>query len=344
MNDINEYDIATTKVRRYLIDTLRWPDQLISNYGRVPVKIGGATVWADLVCYISDHQKASPWLLVEIKRPRESLEQAVPQAESYAIILGARFFAVTDGDDYQFYVTGGSQGRSLQLDGYSLLPTTTHLNTGAQFVYFPPILDSLVEQFVIGLRREAKFLDDTKNHDRCIKQLNHKIFRHIGKITKQDLKQAIEDYVMMKPPNRNTVYAEIDKNFSKVKNFLTFLAEFSGDPVENINYLCNESSPIKIRGGGIFFITQLLASAHLNKYVVLEENVSRALRHLGITDILVQNDTGNGYVYINEICKKLWQDKLSSRLKEFDFGMSAPTHNFLWHYYVYFRKNGTWSQ
>lgn len=105
-----------------------------------------------------------------------------------------------------------------------------------------------------------------------------------------------------------------------------------------------ESNSLKIRGGGIFFITQLLAAAHPDEYVVLEENVSKALRHLGITDIFVQNDTGNGYIYINEICKKLYRDKLKNRLKDFDFGMSAATHNFLWHYYVHYRENGIWFQ
>jgi hypothetical protein len=206
------------------------------------------------------------------------------------------------------------------------------------------MLDSLVDQFVTGLHKEPKFLDDTKNHDKCVRQLNQRIFQKLSKITQQELKQAIQDHVMMKPPNRNTVFGEIDKDFSKVKKFLAFLAEFSGDPVTNVNELCNDSSALKIRGGGIFFITQLLAAAHPDKYVVLEENVSRALRHLGITDILVQNDTGNAYIYINEICKKLYQDKLKNRLKEFGFGMSAATHNFLWHYYVHYRKNGIWER
>jgi len=341
---MNEYEIATKKVRPYLTDTLQWPDQLISNYGRVPVQIGRATVWADFVCYISENQKVAPWLLVEVKKPGESIEQAIPQAESYAIILGARFFAVTDGENYQFYMTGRSQGRSIQLKDASLLPTITYLNMGAEFIQFPPMLDNLVDQFVIGLHKEPKFLDDTKWHDRCVRQLNQKVFKQLSKITQQELKQAIEDNIMMNPPNRNAVFGQIDKDFSKVQQFLAFLVEFSGDPVVNVNDLCSESSSLKIRGGGIFFITQLLAAAHPDKYVVLEENVSKALRHLGITDILVQNDTGNGYVYINEICKKLYQDKLKNRMKEFDIGMSAATHNFLWHYYVHYRKNGIWFQ
>jgi len=44
------------------------------------MKEGGATVWADFLCYISDHHKATPWLLVEVKQPGDPLEQAVPYA------------------------------------------------------------------------------------------------------------------------------------------------------------------------------------------------------------------------------------------------------------------------
>ena len=132
---MNEYEIATTKVRPYLTDTLLWPDKLISNYGRVPVQIGTKIAWADFVCYASEHQKAIPWLLVEVKRPDEPIGQAVPQAESYAIILGARFFAVTDGNDYRFYITGASQGKAIQLADASNIPipTTMHLETGTEF-------------------------------------------------------------------------------------------------------------------------------------------------------------------------------------------------------------------
>jgi hypothetical protein len=340
---MNEYEIATTKVRPHLTETLLWPDKLISNYGRVPVQIGTKIAWADFVCYASDHQKAIPWLLVEVKRPEEPLGQAVPQAESYAIILGARFFAVTDGNEYRFYITGASQGKAIQLADVSNLPipTTMHLETGTEFIHFPPIVDILIDQFVTGLRDEPKFFEDTKDHDNNSKQLNQQIFQKLDKITQNELKAAIEDNFMMKTPNRNTVFDQIDKDFSKVKKFLKFLAEFRGDPVENINRLCNDSS-FKIRGIGLFYITQLLAAAHQDEYVVLEENVSKALQYLGIIDIFVQNDSGNGYVYINEICKKLYQDKLKDRLKEFDFGMSAATHNFLWHYYAHYREKHIW--
>ena len=62
---------------------------------------------------------------------------------------------------------------------------------------------------------------------------------------------------------------------------------------------------------------------------------------MGVTAILVKNDTANGDVYINEICKKLFKEKLKHRLlehrlKDYGFGL-ASVHNFLWHWYVNFR-------
>jgi len=336
---MNEVEIASTTVRPYLRDKVGWPDQLISPYGRVPVQIGTGIVWADFVCYISYHRRAVPWLLVEVKCPGESPEQAVPQAESYAIILRSPFFAVTDGQQFDFYMTGNSQGRSIKLNTFPSRPTKAYLQTGAEFVHFPAIIDQLVESFVIGLQQDKRFLDDTKRHEENVRQLNQKIFQELTRITPQTLKTAIENHVMIKPPNKNAVFSEIDGDFSKVMKFLKTIDGFEGDPVQNIKSLCEE---FKIRGGGIFFITQLLAGAHPNEYVILEANVSKALRQLGITDILVQNDTANGYIYINEICKKLYEEKLRERLKKWGFGLAA-THNFLWHYYAYYRQNGVWS-
>lgn len=335
---MNEHEIASTRVRPYLRDKLGWPDKLISHYGRVPVQIGAGTVWADFVCYISQHHRAVPWLLVEVKRPGEPPEQAVPQAESYAIILRSPFFAVTDGDQFDFYMTGDSQGRSIKLNTSPSSPAAEYLQAGAEFVHFPVIIDQLVDAFVAGLEKDKKFLDDTNKHEEDVKQLNRKVFQELTRITPQMLKEAIEDHLMIKPPNKKAMFIEIDEDFNKVKKFLKAISEFQGDPVQNIKSLCEES---KIRGGGIFFITQLLAGAHPNEYVILEANVSKALRHLGITDILVLNDTANGYIYINDICKKLYEEKLKDRLSKWRFGLPA-THNFLWHYYAHYRENGVW--
>ncbi|HEX3033801.1 MAG TPA: type I restriction enzyme HsdR N-terminal domain-containing protein [Thermodesulfobacteriota bacterium] len=340
---MNEYEVAMEKVLPFIRNNLRWPEQLISAYGRVPVQIGGSTVWADFVYYISKNQKAVPWLLVEVKQPGAPLEQAFPQAESYSLILGARFFCVTDGEKFEFYMTENSQGKSINLQNSPPIPSSEYLEVGVEYISFPPQVDNLVELFLVGLKEEDKFLYDTEYHREATKQLHEKVFQRIDSLSPEELKDTFKRYMMMKPPNKNQMFKQIDEDFGKLKEVLKFTRDFAGDPVININRLMDRNGNFYLKGGGIFFITQLLAGAHPNEYVVLEDNVSRALRYLGVTDILVKNDTANGYVYINEICKKLFKDKLEQRLKDknYDFGLVA-LHNFLWHYYVHYRITKKW--
>jgi len=336
---MNEYEVAMAKVLPYIHKDLGWPEQLISGYGRVPVQIGSSTVWADFVCYITKDRKPVPWLVIEVKQPGASLQEALPQAESYSLILDSPFFCVTDGDRFHFYITGNSQGESINLQNPPSAPSSEYLKPGK--ISFPPLIDNLIELFLIGLKEENKFLDDTRRHDEAIKQLHEKVFQRINSLTPEELKNALDKHMMIKQPNKNALFKQIDEDFGKFKRFLNFIRDFTGDPVINIAQLLDKRGGLYIKRGGIFFITQLLAGSHPSDYVVLEENISRALRYLGITDILVKSDTANGYVYINEICKKLFKDKLEDRLKKYGFGL-ASVHNFLWHYYVFYRTKNKW--
>jgi hypothetical protein len=338
---MNEHEIAIQKILPYLRKSLRWPERLISSYGRVPVQIGSSTVWADFVCYIAKGHKPAPWLLVEVKQSGAPLEQAVPQAESYSLILGAPFFCVTDGREFQFFSSGSSQGTSIRLQAHPPIPAAEYLAAGVEYVSFPPIIDGLIELFLAGLRDEPKFLADTRKHDADARALHDKVFQRISVLSPQDVKRAIEDHVMIKRPNRNRIFSKIDQNFAKFKALLKFMRDFLGDPAVNINRLLDHQGPFYIPGAGLFFISQLLAGAHPDEYVVLEEAVPNSLRCLGITDILVKNDTANGYVYINDICKKLFRDKLKPRLTEYGFGLAA-VHNFLWHYHTHYRVVKKW--
>lgn len=338
---MNEYEIAMERVLPHIRDNLGWPEQLISAYGRAPVQIGSSTVWADFVCYISKDEKPIPWLLVEVKQPGVYLDEALPQAESYSLILGAPFFCLTDGNEFNFYMTGDSQGKSISLQSSPPIPSSKYLATGVEYISFPLQIDNLIELFLVGLKEESKFLDDTKKHDEDAKQLHDKVFQRVDLLSPQELKETLDTHIMMKPPHKNLYFKQIDEDFGRFIRMLKFIRDFPGDPVININQLMDKTGSLYIKGGGIFFITQLLAGAHPNEYVVLEENISRALRDLSVIHILVKNDTANGYVYINEICKKLFKDKLQHRLKDYGFGLAA-VHNFLWHYYVYYRTTKKW--
>lgn len=154
----------------------------------------------------------------------------------------------------------------------------------------------------------------------------------------------------MKIPNRNAILSAIREDFNKFKAFLKFIAEFTGDPVPvyELNRLLDRDSTLHVKGAGLFFVTQLLAAAHPGEYIVLEDKVAKALKDLNMTDVLVPTDVVNGYLFVNDICKKMYEEKLESRILAGDYGLAAgfelvAVHNFLWHYYAFYKQGKPWS-
>lgn len=345
---MDEYQIATKSVLPYLKEVLKWPPELIKGYGRVPVQVGTSTRWADFVCYIVRANKPYPYLLVEVKQEGLDLEQMVPQAESYSLILGVPFFCVTDGDKYHFYLTGNSQGNSIKLQNEVPRPSEETLQVGIDFIQLPPQLDPLVDLFFQALKTDSKFLKDTRAHSTDLKYWNKKIFANLSSIAYADLENAICHKMMVKVPNRKTILKTAKKEPGRFRKFLKFIADFKDDSEYELNRLLDPKRDLHIRGAGLFFVTQILAAAHPNEYVVLEANIARALKDLHLTDVVVNTDIINGYVYTNEICKKIYRDKLQTRLQKGHFGLAAgfelvTVHNFLWHYYAFYKQEKSWN-
>lgn len=343
---MNESEIAEKRVLPFLINDLKWPKELISPYGRVPVQIGANMVWADFVCSISIGGKGIPWLLVEVKKTGIPLEQAVPQAESYSLILGARYFCVIDGNEGnepQFYATGDTQGQRIRLQSSPSFPSAEYLKPRIDTLSFTSDIFNIAELFIKGLKEEPRFLSDTEEHEEKLIRIYEGLFGNIDVLKSKDIKEIIDKNLMIKLPNKNEVFKQIDNNLGRFKNLLRLLLQFKGDTVANLDKALDKEEPYHIKGGGPFFITQLLAGAHMNEYVVLEDNISKSLQFLGITDIMVKSDTAKGYVYVNDICKRIFKEILEQRLRTagFNFGLAA-VHNFLWHYYVHYREKGKW--
>ena len=61
---------------------------------------------------------------------------------------------------------------------------------------------------------------------------------------------------MIKPPNENKLFKQIDENFDKVKGVLKFIRDFEGDPVINIDRIMDKNENLYLKGCGIFFISQ----------------------------------------------------------------------------------------
>jgi len=343
-----EQVIARQKVLPYIENELKWPPGLISDYGRVPVQTGTSVKWADIVCFATRQNRPSPYLVVEVKKKKDDLGQSVPQAESYALMLGCPFFCLTDGIIFDFYLTGASQGESIRLQGRIPLPTKEGLSSNLEYMPFPPELDPLIDLFFQALRNEPKFLDDTKWHSKCLKYWNKNIFSRLNDVTKKDLKIGIEGNMMPgREPVKQAILATVDDNFEKVRRLLEFLRDWKGDPLDNLNSLIDRKGSRHLDMFGPFIITQLLAGAHPKKYIILQDNIARALRDLGMTGVAVKTDVANGYLYANEICKRIYRNKIKDRLLGESFGLApgcelAAVTNFLWHWYDNYRNGKPW--
>jgi hypothetical protein len=341
---LNEHEVAEKIVKPHLVNSLGWKKDLVSEYGRVPIQVGRKNVWADYVFYITINGKRQAYLLVEVKKTNQSLEDAVLQAESYSLILHAPFFCATDGRKYDYFITGNSQGNSIKLRSIPPTPNGEYLRSE---VIFSPNIDYLVQLFIKGLKEDHAFRKDTLDHVRAATELREKIFdRNIDSLSSDYLKLVLGDRknIMNKKPNIETIFKQ---DFKKIGKMLEYIKSSRDDPLKTIQRLIgsNEDDPanLAVKGAKLFFVTQLLSAAHPDKYVALHEIISRSLKDLDITDIIVKPDSANGYVYINEICKRLYSEKMKHELEKEGFDLKLwGVHQFLWHYYAYYKDTKKW--
>lgn len=76
--------------------------------------------------------------------------------------------------------------------------------------------------------------------------------------------------------------------FKKPKN-LYYIKNIKSNTLSEIQPLLTPA--MKIKGGNIFFISQLLAAAHLDKFMVIDHHIAHALKELGLTDIVLNHDS-----------------------------------------------------
>ena len=256
---------------------------------------------------------------------------------------------MTDGECYRFFLTGKSQGDCVELQSQPPLPSEDSLPTRMDFVQFPPELAPLVDSFFHALKNDPEFLDDTIWHSECLEYWNKIVFANVSGVTRRELRKGITDWMMVRrAANRNSLLETVDNDFARIRNVLRFIADFHRDSIQDLNLLLDPRSALHIRGAGLFVITQLLASAHPGKYLILQDNIALALKDMHMTDVVVKTDVANGYIYANEVCKRIYKQKLHEKIKKGTFGLAkgfelAAVTNFLWHYYVHYKKSQRWT-
>lgn len=365
---MNEKEIAETKVIPYL-EGLGWPKQLITQYGKVPVQIGTEVKWADLVALIVDENNAAiPYLVVEVKTALSNLNEILAQTDSYSKLLDAQYFIVTDGKNYLFYQrrqTGGYikiNGIPIPDKSHLTIAEETKFKTGFILCAKPSLdttrqasqyreLETKIDNYFdlmafkkhyLGKSRQYSLRHDITAHYRCVKWIYHFIHNDIDSLTRKEFKDNFENSIMCyKRPNINRIYSEVDDNIGKIKSFLKFIRDFEGDPEENLTRLFDPNDELHINGMGPFVISQFLAGAHPRDYAIIEDRMVNTMKSLNLIDTKVKSGTPKGYLYINEICKKLLRDffgkkieenrkKLNFKIDE-EFGL-VVIHEFFWEY------------
>ena len=368
---MNEVEIAEKHVIPFL-EGLGWSRQLITKYGRVPIQMGTEVKYADIVAFFIDNNDiAFPYLVVEVKRTIDNLEEVEAQANSYSKQLDTQIFVVTDGSEYKVYQ------RSL-FGGYIRIndipvPEKTHLTpndkTDFKFAYVmcedPPLgIAKFTVQFRVLEREIEDFFDlvaenrfyvgtngyslrrDITGHYKNMAGINELVHSESDLLTSELFKSAFENYVMCeKKPNVTRIYDEVDNNFDKVKQFLKFIGDFEGNPQENLTLLFDKNSEVHVNGMGPFIISQFLAGAHPMEYTIIEDRMVNTMKDHKLIDVRVHPNTPKGYLYINDMCKRLLNDLFKRKIEERkdtlgfevedDLGL-VVMHEFFWEYGVFF--------
>lgn len=356
---MSEKEIWEKYVKPYLLN-LGFLEELISGYGKVPIRTSPFGVYyADGVCYIMRGEERKPYLVVEVKRPGERLDYSQP--EFYAFMLNAPFFAITNGEEWNWYLKAESQGKSIPLEN-----PPTPLEIGKSEIRAPVFeISSEVREFItsfeqkldeddvscnennlisyredgcVGCPMRDCLLGDAVWHATCSDRIRTILQKaDIKSMSSENLiklYESLREWLMIKRPLIDVVISEISENPEKVKRALCSLYN------ENISIKDRFDELSKIKGFGPFMISQLLFSVNRKKYVVIEANVLEALRSLRIVEILPRPERirGQDYLYINEVCNNLMQKGFKKHL---ELGL-ALVHDFLWHFERAYRITGDW--
>lgn len=340
---MSEREIAEKKVKPRLFE-MGFAEDQISDYDSVFVQFGTNTGRVDFVGYYLKGDQKLPFLVVEVKASLSSTDQI--QAESYAQRLDAPFFAVTDGKDWHWFLTGNGQSNSIRLRDCPL-----------------PLLfkrDSL-PQIAINHRKDLKELislyEDKLSHDvkKCpvdykncsymerpyvecegclvwnttwlnwtLDQLS-KLYANFQKMSAAHLVAILGSQDVLwsvYPQNRRIISEWIEDNVAETKNTLAYLLDETVPIEDRFDNLV--SGNYHIPGIGPFLATMLIAGIKRENYTVISNMNLQGIKRLGLIELQPSNVTGIDYVNFNKIMLKLSE----TFTDKFAFGKTILVHDF----------------
>jgi hypothetical protein len=333
---MSEIDVAFNKVKPYL-KSIGFNDDNIRGYGRVPVQNGTKVSWADFVCYhFSKFNQRKAFCVVEVKECSDKdVELSIPQAESYSQRLDAPFFCCTNGDKHMWFMTGRSQGDYIRLENAPTLPTKELLKKPAK-VFIPSVLLESIRHFETKIKEKKGIYEDSKWHHDATENLHRVIADQKLRQDKLLVLTTLQNETM-KSMGKSTVLQHINSNYYVFLKLLDHLRD-TNVPIDiRINNCIGKHATYGIPQAGLFFVTQLLAGLFPLEYTVIHPDAAIAVQKFELSDIHLQANTVNEYLYFNEICVEL-----NNHFENpFHFNLSY-VHNFLWHYEKEYSRNGYW--
>ena len=340
---LSERKTAEEKVKPDLMK-MGFSEDLISDYDSVLVRFGTNTGRVDFVCYYRKGDEKLPFLVVEVKTAKEDIDPI--QAESYAQRLDAPFFAVTNGKEWHWYLTGKGQSNSIRLRNRPLpLFYEKPLTRKGGIEHKKDVLE-LVRLYEDKLKKDAtkcpvKYTScafTERPYEECEECLVWNVVWINWALKKlSQLYGNFEDMSVSKlanilgnpgilwgiyPPNIKMIRKWVQQNPEKTK--------------ETIAYLVNENIPIETRfdsvvsgrhhinGIGSFLASMLFAGLNREKYTIISNRNLEGLKRLGLIDIQPTYFAGIDYVNFNRTMLELsefFRDDLG-------FGRSALVHDF----------------
>lgn len=343
MRYLSERRIAEEKVKPYLIKR-GFSDDLISDYDSVLVQFGTMTGRVDFVCYYVRGDRKLPFLVVEVKSSEENLDPL--QAESYAQRLDAPFFAVTNGNEWHWYLTGKGQSNSIRLNDCPL--PLAHLQPMAQAIeieHKKEVLE-LIKVYEDKLKNDSKRCP--QNYKKCsfmerpYRECDSCLVWNVVWInwSLDQLAKLYAEFRRMRVSHLVAILASRDVLWSIYPQNALMISKWIRNDVQRakdtIAYLINEKIPIEERfdnvvsgkyhipGIGPFLASMLFAGLDRRKYTIISNRNLEGLRRLGLIDTQPSVFKGIDYLNLNNLMLRL-----SEHFKdEFGFGNTALVHDF----------------
>lgn len=333
---MNEFEIAMEKVLPKLINDYGFNKECIDGYGRVPIQVGARLIWADFVCYYYRNNTKNPFCVIEVKNcGDDQVDFAVPQAESYAQRINAPFFCCTNGNKYNWFMTGNAQGHNIELSSAPTLPQKEYLKKPEK-LFISAHLFEAINNFENAIKKKGEIYEDSRVHNEQTNNLSVALWdANILNNSKKMLKILQDNTIDGRSKNNYTDI--INKDYQSFLELIKWLKKENIPIEERIEKANGKNSEHGIVKGGLFFVTQILAALYPKDYTVIEENAINGMMRFNLLDIKLGVKTAKEYLVFNEICLQTFPYFKN----KYAFNLSY-VHNFFWHYEKDYLKYKVW--